>query len=365
MKKIYLFVLLLIAAFFWNAGEAYARVQTLTPNFTLVRDQIQTFTISYQSASNASNCRTSPKQDRSTGAILRTGNGTVLSTSFPVMIIPVINCSSIGTETLTIPIALIERTLRSGSNTIEFQRNWVDSTETSSTSVVRFVITGEAAAQFSIRRIELYFDNRRPETTVERHFPKLKAYADISFNGSGLLEGYWEVDGRLHSRVFQHLTFGRTVTLTTPEIPSLPTFDTGSHLIRFVITNPAQQVPLPTILYFVTPQEFRQPVNISTKDPDDGAGLPYAPVKFSWESFTQKPLYLIQFCEEPEPKCIFSAYTYDAFYTLPEIALKQIFEPGKKYTWQVKGFDSEQNLVGESRPGRFVFTGGAPTEQSK
>jgi hypothetical protein len=87
--------------------------------------------------------------------------------------------------------------------------------------------------------------------TIEKGHKNLKAFVDISYAGSGLLEGYWEVDGRIISRVFQQLSFGGLLELQTPDIPELPTFDPGSHKIRLVITRPVQNMPTPVVIYFV------------------------------------------------------------------------------------------------------------------
>jgi hypothetical protein len=88
----------------------------------------------------------------------------------------------------------------------------------------------QTAPVFGINRIELFFGNRRAETTDPKLFPNIKSYAEIRYTGSGVLDGFWEVDGRL-IRGFQILTFGLTVTLRTPEIPAMPTFDPGSNIV--------------------------------------------------------------------------------------------------------------------------------------
>ena len=165
---------------------------------------------------------------------------------------------------------------------------------------MNFTITTEAGAEFDIKRIEVYFENRRAEITIERNYPNLKAYADIRFVGSGLLQGFWEVDGRVLSTVNQHLTFAGSITLKTPEIPSLPTFDTGSHIVRFVITNPVTEIPLPSIIYFVTSAEFKgKQFSIKLISPEDEAALKYSPVKFDWEKLNTTTLFLIQYFDNP------------------------------------------------------------------
>lgn len=89
------------------------------------------------------------------------------------------------------------------------------------------LVAAQSVANLSIKRIELYFENRRADTTVMKDYPNLKAFADITFIGSGLFQGYWQVDSRILSYVNQHLTFGGSVTIQTPKIPPLPTKEMG------------------------------------------------------------------------------------------------------------------------------------------
>jgi hypothetical protein len=146
------------------------------------------------------------------------------------------------------------------------------------------------------------------------------------------------------------------VTLQTPEIPPLPTFETGTHILRFVITSPVTEIPLPSILYFVTPTEFKgKQFSIKLISPEDEAALKYSPVKFDWEKLSTTTLFLIQYFDDPLSKPIFSAFTREASYGLPEIVLRKIFSPGQKYYWRVEGFDSENNNIGESDVHRFSF----------
>lgn len=258
-------------------------------------------------------------------------------------------------EVINIPVAVIERALKRGSNTFVYTRNFSDSS-LNVTATVNFIITTEAGADFEIKRIDLYFENRRPEITVNRSFPKLRAFAYIRFVGSGFLQGYWEVDGRLLSHVDQHLTYGASVTFQTPDIPPLPTFDAGTHLVRFIITNPTTEIPLPSIVYFVTAAEGPgKSVNIKLLSPENDALLEYAPGRFEWENIEKTTVYLIQFYDKTDSPPVFSAYARTPYYSLPAIALKNIFSPGQRYFWKVSGFNSENNVIGESETRSFIF----------
>lgn len=266
------------------------------------------------------------------------------------------NGSGRVSEVINIPVRVIERTIQRNTNRFLYIRTFTGPDGILLTVTVDFTITTEAGAAFDIKRIEMYFENRRAEITIDRNYPDLKAFADIRFVGSGLLQGVWEVDGRVLSTVNQHLTFAGSITLQTPEIPPLPTFDSGSHIIRFIITSPVTEITLPSIIYFVTSAEFKgKRFSIKLISPEDEAALKYSPVKFDWEKLSTATLFLIRFFDNPSSKPIFSAYAKDASYALPEIVFKKIFSLGRKYYWKVEGFDSGSNIIGESGTWSFSF----------
>jgi len=267
-------------------------------------------------------------------------------------------------EILVVPIAVIKRAEQLGLNRFSYTRTFAMSGCFTGggpqIGITQIALTGEATAEFSINRLQIYFENHRAEITVKKHQPALKAFVDIRFAGSGLLRGYWEVDGRVLSHVNQHLVYGRQVTLEFPEIPRpkelqyLPTIDSGTHIVRFVITNPIHTVTPPAAIYFVTAEEYaKRPINLIS--PKDKSEVDYSPVTFKWEGKDQPITYLIEFLEEMGQKPIFSAYTKRAFYVLPLPVLKSVFSAGKSYFWRVKGFDVDNKIIGESPEFRFTF----------
>jgi len=224
---------------------------------------------------------------------------------------------------------------------------------------VSLLLAAQPRTNLSIQRIELYFENRRADTTVMRDFPNLKAFADVTFTGSGLLQGYWQVDGRILSYVNQNLTFGGRITIQTPKTPPVPTFDTGSHVVKFVITNPPAGMPLPAILYFVKAAEFKgSPIAIKLVSPSDESMLEYGPVKFEWGKTNTLSTYSIQFYEDPKSKPVFSFSTNNASYAFTESYLKKIFSPDRKYYWIVKGCGTGEE-TGESVMRWFKFKTGS------
>jgi len=264
-----------------------------------------------------------------------------------------------ATETIIIPVRVIKRAEELNVNRFQYRRVFTYSGGGCNTppenSIVQVTLTTEAGAEFSITRLQLYFENRRAEITVKRNQPSLMAFVDIRFVGSGLLQGYWEVDGRILSYVNRHLVYGQSITLESPEVPALPTFVIGTHILRFVITSPSMEIPIPEALYFVTAEEFEEKLAIQLVYPKDGSEVDYSPINFKWEGRDLKVTYLIEFLEQADEKPLFSAYTKRFDYSLPLPVLQNIFSPGKSYLWRVKGFDIENNVVGESPRFRFNF----------
>jgi hypothetical protein len=107
-----------------------------------------------------------------------------------------------------------------------------------------------------IERMSIYFNNDRPEITVKRNYP-LKAYVEIGYSGYGLLIGQWEVDGEFLTHVNMTISSGYRVIIESPDIPQIPTFVSGTHRIRLVITNPSPGLSFPTAIYFVTTDEWK------------------------------------------------------------------------------------------------------------
>ena len=291
---------------------------------------------------------------RSDKGVFLAGNSIIGEDPVPLTV-SVMNGTGNVSEVLNIPVAIAKRARDLNTTQITYTRSFYNQS-TQVNGQMTLQVTTETLAEFQINRLQLYFENKRAETTIKRNYPSLKAFAEIRFTGSGLIQGYWEVDGRILSQVHEHLVYGRSVTIETPEIPPLPTFDEGTHRLRFVITNPHVDIPLPEAIYFVMAEDYKKSLfHINLVSPDDALDLAYAPVIFRWEGRDATVAYLIEFFEKDDEKPIFSAYTRKDEYTIPQPVLEKLFGPGKAYRWRVKGFDTETNLIGESSVNRFVF----------
>lgn len=215
------------------------------------------------------------------------------------------------------------------------------------------MITQVTVTGLSISRLELAFHDGKGQSVVRRNEQGLRARATLATVGSGLLQGYWEVDGRPFPPLEQYVTYGQTVNIETPDVPPLPTFDTGDHMLRFVITSPGLAFPLPTLVYTVTPEEGRP---IQLKSPLPGTLLPYAPAGFIWNAQPGVGHYELRFLSQNGQK-IFAAITKEPNYNLSEMALFKYFSPTASYYWQVEAYDAEGLPVGSSQSEPFRFLG--------
>ncbi|MCK4502243.1 MAG: hypothetical protein KAU22_04355, partial [Desulfuromonadales bacterium] len=210
--------------------------------------------------------------------------------------------------------------------------------------------------ELTITRLQLSFANGRAETTINRNQPGLQVNADIRFVGSGLLEGYWQVDGQMLSRINQHLTYGESIRLTTPTVPFLPTFVEGSHRVKLIITNPTNSIVFPEAIYYVTSEDSTADLApIKGATPRNHAELPFAPLSFSWQGSEAAAVYLLEFFAQKDEAPVAAAFTKAISYDLPQSILNDNFATEKAYYWWVKSYDAEGNLVGISDLNRFIF----------
>lgn len=352
-------MLFIVSSSIW-CGIATAAVSSTASKNRVPRGQTSVVSVTYRFSNIAGTSVSSPQgffRVATGGGPITLGTvNTRINASTPIP--PNFNTGAgITTELVNIPAGLLEQIIARGVTRFYYERSFFNILNVASgTARIDFQIVSESMADLSIKKIDLYFENRRPEITIEKGFKGLKAFADISYSGSGLLEGYWEVDGRVISRVFQQLSFGGLLKLQTPEIPELPTFDPGTHRIRFVITRPAQYIPIPVIIYFVNLDRFKPALSaIGLLSPQDKAVIEYGSQKFEWQRPVNAAVFLVQYGNKVDSKTIFSAYTRDAFYVIPEAILKESFKIGEQYYWKVISFDAENIIIGESAVYSFTF----------
>jgi hypothetical protein len=233
------------------------------------------------------------------------------------VIVPVApNGAGRSVETLVIPSTVAETALKRGLDQFFYCRAF-----TGSFGVARNRVTcrqgSSAFANFSIARVELYFENRRREITVAQDTTDLRVFADVAYNGSGIVRAVWEVaelgasgptagPGTVPTRIFttpvdpnlqppanlfralhtinQYVGYGDRILLTLPGAPPLPTGQPGTYAVNLRFVEPPVGFEIPVATYYVKPGEtaFRRPT-IGLLTPGDGAQLPHDRVDFRWD----------------------------------------------------------------------------------
>jgi hypothetical protein len=270
--------------------------------------------------------------------------------------VPLTTVNGRASEVLTIPRNVVETAFRRGYNTFTYRRYFTNAHENDPYATMTIRIVPGSIAAFSLKRIELYFNDgqRKNEIMVDRNFKGLKAHVDLYYNGSGLLNGYWEVDGLIIERVNRYVPPGTKITLTTPNIPDLPTFDPGYHIVKFIVTSPETSFEVPEIVYWVKGTEAPVLRALALLKPTDGSEVPPDSL-FEWEKQDKVSVYMISFAKAEDNKVCFSALTRDATYQIPPAVLTDYLSAGQKYLWMVKGFDTENNVIAESSVQSFLL----------
>ncbi len=163
--------------------------------------------------------------------------------------VEIVGGSGGASEVIRVSAGVIERALKMGTRRFTYTRVFRVQDESLNTRV-DFNIT---PIGLTVRSVELYFDGKRREITIPQSRFFLRAYANISLEGTGLLRGYWEIDGVAVFRITQHLASVKNIIIRSPMLSSQLISRVGMHRVRFVITEPETRIA-PVISYFVLPE---------------------------------------------------------------------------------------------------------------
>jgi hypothetical protein len=203
-------------------------------------------------------------------------------------------------------------------------------------------------SDFDIKRLETLFDTGKPQVTLQRNQPAPGLSTIINYSGSGFIKGYWEVDGDRRHYFFKQLSIGPQAVIEYPKIPGLSTFKPGSHVVRFVITEPALDIAFPKVVYYVTEQSYLKTVDIQILTPETDTELPFKPITLSWQKVPNTEVYMVHIFSEKDDPPIFSAYSRkNSYFLRPEI-LERFMKPDQKYYIQVQGYHEDMRLTGQS-----------------
>lgn len=205
--------------------------------------------------------------------------------------------------------------------------------------------------QVNLEIAEITLDNGKYYKVVPKNSKAIRAGLRMKMRGTGIVSGFWVVDGQPSFFFSETVYQGQVKTIFTPEIPGLPVFDPGLHTITLQLTRPEnEQVLFPTLRYFVLPYENV----IATITPKDGAVIKEDEVMaFSWERALGGTRYQIAFSNS-----LFPLLRNDATIKWQECPERYSYTPAAEawgaiqrdqWTyWKVRAIDSVGNIVGES-----------------
>lgn len=207
-------------------------------------------------------------------------------------------------------------------------------------------------------RIQVYFKDHESKLFVKRNQRDIEAAADFRYEGAGLFKGYWQADDRILAQVIKNLPYAnnRTFTLKLPAVPPLPTHMTGSHRLRFVITEPSMNITFPEVIYVVAGEDLvaRHPVFLVS--PLNGETRSADRLTFSWKVKPGVSTYRIEIFAGDPHEVIFSAYSKASAYTMPDSIVSGKLTSNTTYNWRVIGLDENDLPVAESETLSFFLS---------
>lgn len=250
------------------------------------------------------------------GQFLAPGKGNALLATVNTVLASAVNLpvgftgsgTAIITETVAVPAEVSVRANKLGANQIVYSRSFSDGSVTTGTLQANILVGGSGLAQFGVARVALSFD----DGAVVRVVPAksaLSAAAEVSYVGSGVLRGYWEIadpgssSGTPFFRVLQSISQGvGGMERATLKSPALPTEIMGLHIVRLRLTEPAPAFDPPVLYYYVgeakpgTPFSFTP---MTVLNPPEQAYLD-ARTQFSWLPVKDARVYKIEIFADPE-----------------------------------------------------------------
>lgn len=205
--------------------------------------------------------------------------------------------------------------------------------------------------QVNLEIAEISLDNGKYYKVIPKNSKNIKAQLKMKMRGTGIVSGYWIVDGQPYQFFNETAYQGQIKTIFTQDIPGLPAFDPGMHTIAMQLTRPAtESVIFPTLRYFVLPYE--NVIEILT--PRDGAIIKEDEVtNFSWQNILGGSYYQIAFANS-----LFPLLQNDSglkWLDCPDglgfIAYADTWKSIKRNQWtywKVRAMDSSKNILAES-----------------
>lgn len=246
---------------------------------------------------------------------------------------------------------------------LELQRTFIDQAgRVLPEARVRLYLTGSTSGELSISRLDLRFDNGSTIARVDAH-SNLRAMLEVTHQGSGSLEGIWELadpastSGTPVYRVIRRervsLSGYQTRLIASPP---LPTQQHGLHVLRFRLLAPRTDVPTLRLIYYVGSQASGRAVEeMQVLGPAPDA--PLSPeTRFAWQPVPRAHAYQIDFFSRPDAPdetrhriagLLIPADRHDSQLSAPVLAR---LASTSQVHWRVQAYDDSGQVIGRSSP---------------
>lgn len=261
-------------------------------------------------------------------------------------------------ESISVNIALARRIADSPAGSVSIVRQFSDTQQVGTGSVPVYSGAGDTQG-LTFRRIDLTLSDGSRTDVIGRN-EELRAVADISFRGNGILQAEWRlvdpgaslggIEGRVLQVVRQSLVSsgsGRTRIVSPP----LPTMQDGLYVLGFAVRDTSGALETPILRYFVldkTAAGVERIDAITVRSPPDNTALSDDTL-FSWQPLAGAVAYQVELFRPDATRPLAGKLVPGDQDALKLSAMTlDLLAPDETFQWQVRALDERGNEIGRS-----------------
>ena len=217
-----------------------------------------------------------------------------------------------------------------------------DTSKTFETSV-NVVAQSSHSSSLEISGLELFFkNNNKNYLIVPKGTTNVIAKARFKYEGTGILNAYWVIDGQPYKLINRVLSFGQYVEFYLEKIPALMV---GYHTISITFYSPKPSFEeIPELGLFVSP--ISKFVNLKTPYDKENFALGEN-INFRWENYPLAMKYAF-ILDKSYGNLLKNKNIKRIFVNKPHYLSDRKFENGEKYYWLVEAYDINDNVIAKS-----------------
>ena len=216
------------------------------------------------------------------------------------------------------------------------------------------------ASSLVISGLELFFkNNNKNYLIIPNGATNVVAKARIKYEGTGILNAYWLIDGQPYQLINRVLSFGQYVEFYLEKIPALVV---GYHTISIAFYSPkANFENIPELGLFVSPISSYVKLILPYDKESFAVG---EDIKFSWRKYPLAMKY--SFMIDTSPRILLEGKKVKrVFVNKTEYSVNNRYKEGEKYYWLVEAYDINDNVIARSEVREFKIVRSIATTQEK